>query len=134
MFEVKAVSHFCAAHYLVEYKGKCESLHGHNWQVEAVIRSKRLDHRGIVIDFKDLKKLLNEILSGLDHKLLNDLSFFHKRNTTSEIIAQFIFAELKKKLAEFLGPRKARIIKLKEVAVWEQENSCAIYRETQKCA
>lgn len=132
MFELKVISHFCAAHYLTKYKGECESLHGHNWRVEAVVCSNKLDYRGIVIDFKDLKKSLNEILLGLDHKLLNDLPFFHKSNTTSEIIAKFIFIKLKKKISKFLNSKDSKVVKLKEVIVWEQENSCAKYRESRQ--
>ncbi len=124
MFEVKVISSFCAAHYLDNYKGKCELMHGHNWKVEVIIRSKRLDSRGMVIDFKDLKKFLNDILSRLDHKLLNELPFFRKKNTTSEQIAQYIFTELNKRI------KKMKNASLKEVVVWEQENSCAVYRET----
>jgi len=131
MFEIKVVSYFCAAHYLENYKGKCESLHGHNWRVEVVVYSKDLDSRDMIIDFKDLRKLLEKVLSELDHKLINELSFFKKKNTTSERIAQFIFRELKKKLDGFSRSKKIQRCKLKEVVVWEQENACAVYREKQ---
>lgn len=128
MFEVKAAVTFSAAHYLKKYKGKCESLHGHNWKVEVRVSSKRLDYRGMVIDFKDLKKLLREITSELDHKLLNDIPYFSKRNTTSELIAQYIFTKLAAKLRKFSGAKESRKVRLKEVAVWEQDNSCAVYQ------
>ncbi len=129
MFEVKAIVTFSAAHYLKKYKGKCESLHGHNWRVEAVVSSEELDYRGMVIDFKDLKRILGKITLRLDHKLLNDVPYFSDRNTTSELIAQYIFIELSAKLRRFLGASRSKKVKLKEVAVWEQENSCAIYRD-----
>jgi len=133
MFEIKSIVTFSAAHYLREYKGKCESLHGHNWRVEAKVFSKELDHRGMVIDFKDLKILLGDIISNLDHKLLNDIPYFSKQNTTSELIARYIFTELAAKLRKFLGAKKSKIVRLKEVAVWEQDNSCAVYRDTDDC-
>ena len=132
MFEIKVKTQFCAAHYLENYKGKCEELHGHNWKVEATVTAKKLDKIGMVIDFKELKKLLNEIVTSLDHKFLNKLPQFSKSNTTSEIIAKYIFVELKKKLVRFLGVKKAKIVKLSKVSVWEQDNSCAAYQETQK--
>lgn len=130
MFEIKAIVTFSAAHYLKKYKGKCEALHGHNWRVEAIVSSKELDYRDMVVDFKDLKKLLEEVTSNLDHKLLNEIRFFSKRNTTSELIARYIFTELKKKLYKFLNAKKSKVIRLKEIAVWEQDNSCAVYRNT----
>ncbi|OPX29933.1 MAG: 6-carboxytetrahydropterin synthase QueD [Candidatus Omnitrophica bacterium 4484_171] len=133
MFEVKAIVTFSAAHYLKKYKGKCESLHGHNWRVEAKVSSKKLDYRGMVIDFKDLKSLLREITSELDHKLLNDIPYFSKQNTTSELIARYIFRELSAKLRKFLGAKKSKTVRLEEIAVWEQDNSCAVYRDTDDC-
>lgn len=127
MFEVKVITKFCAAHFLKNYKGKCENLHGHNWKVEAVVSSDELDQTGMVMDFKDLKSFLNEITEEFDHKSLNDLKWFKDTNTTSEIIAKTIFLELEEKI----NKHSARLL-VKEVAVWEQENSCAVYRKTQK--
>ncbi|MBU2102695.1 MAG: 6-carboxytetrahydropterin synthase, partial [Candidatus Omnitrophica bacterium] len=43
MYKIKIISHFSAAHSLREYKGKCESLHGHNWKVEVLVGSERLN-------------------------------------------------------------------------------------------
>ncbi|MDO9070229.1 MAG: 6-carboxytetrahydropterin synthase, partial [Deltaproteobacteria bacterium] len=37
MYEVKIVTQFAAAHRLENFKGKCESLHGHNWKVEVFL-------------------------------------------------------------------------------------------------
>ena len=130
MFEVKAITTFSAAHYLKNYKGECESLHGHNWRVEATVSSEELDYRGMVIDFKDLKKLLKEVMSEFDHKLLNDIPYFSKHNTTSELIARYIFTKLSAKLHKFLEAEQLKTVKLKDVAVWEQDNSCAVYRQT----
>lgn len=128
MFEVRVISHFSAAHYLREYKGKCESLHGHNWKVEAVVVSSTLDSRQMVMDFSDLKHILNDVLSVFDHRCLNDLSCFNERNTTSERIAEYIYRELALRLKDFFKTRNIEGIALKEVAVWEQDNSCAVYR------
>jgi len=131
MFEVKVVSRFCAAHFLENYKGKCESLHGHNWKVEAVAASLSLDNAGMVMDFKDLKEFLEEILEQFDHKLLNEIPFLKENNTTSENIAKYVYIELNKKILEYNLAKTTKIF-TKEVAVWEQENSCATYREDQK--
>lgn len=122
MYKVKIISHFCAAHSLREYKGKCENLHGHNWKVEALVSSLRLDSCGMVMDFSDLKKILNCVLEKLDHKHLNDLSYFTKVNPSSEELARYIFNELKP-----LIPKSQ--CKLEEIRVWETEGSCAIYKK-----
>ncbi|MEM7817184.1 MAG: 6-carboxytetrahydropterin synthase QueD [Candidatus Aenigmatarchaeota archaeon] len=120
MYKVKVVSNFSAAHFLKNYKGKCEALHGHNWKVEVVVKSNKLSSSGMVIDFGILKNKLNNILEDLDHKNLNKLNYFKNRNPTSEEIAFYVFSRLKDKLDK-------KNIKLEKVKVWETENSCAIY-------
>lgn len=119
MPEVKIIDRFSAAHNLRNYRGKCEELHGHNWQVEITVQRADLSKDGMVIDFKDLKEMTEGVLSGLDHKYLNELEHFKKHNPTSENIAAYIAEEIKKKLPPPLN--------LKEVMVWETEANCAIW-------
>ena len=116
MFEIKVISDFNAAHNLRGYRGKCEELHGHNWRVEVVVCGKNLNKTGMLMDFKQLKFRLNNVLDRLDHKYLNRLSYFKRINPTSENIAKYIYDDLKKKVSS-----------LKSVTVWESDNSSAIY-------
>jgi len=118
MYSIKVESYFSSAHFLRNYKGKCEGMHGHNWKIEAAAEAETLDKAGMVIDFKDLKMQLNKILEKLDHKCLNDLAYFKRVNPTSENIAQYIYKNL-----------KTGISNLKLVTVWESHNSCASYHE-----
>ena len=118
MFEVQVNANFNAAHRLRAYKGKCEKLHGHNWKVQAVVGSEDLDKIGMVLDFKILKKKLNNILQDLDHSYLNDHKVFKKINPTSENIAKFIYQRFSKKVKG-----------LKSISVWETDSSCATYSE-----
>lgn len=117
MYSLKVESNFSSAHNLRGYKGRCEELHGHNWKVELNVRASKLNKTGMVEDFRFLKDELNAVLDKLDHKYLNELSYFKKENPTSENIAKYIFDCL-------------RVIKgIKSVTVWESENSCATYNE-----
>jgi len=118
MYEIKVKYNFSSAHNLRNYSGKCERLHGHNWVVEASFQYKKLDKDGLAIDFRIAKAALKEIAEELDHSYLNDLQFFKRVNPTSENIARFIYGRIKKKIKN-----------IKSVAVWENENSCAIYSE-----
>lgn len=122
MYVIKIQAYFSAAHNLRGYQGKCEKLHGHNWKVEVEIGARQLDKLGMVCDFKEAKKKLNQVLSDMDHAYLNKLPYFKKNNPTSEKIAEFIYLNLKK-----LFSRKALI--LKKVSVWETENSQATFSE-----
>ena len=65
MFEVRVETNFSSAHHLLNYKGKCENMHGHNWKVEVTARGNSLDNSNILIDFKVLKKVVNEITFSL---------------------------------------------------------------------
>ena len=118
MYSIKVESGFSSAHNLRGYKGKCEDLHGHNWRVEVVVSSQKVDKIGMVIDFKFLKAELNNILEKLDHKYLNNISIFKKINPTSENISRFIYEKL-----------KSRRLDIKSVTVWENNTSCATYEE-----
>ena len=123
MYFLKIVDYFAAAHNLINYKGKCEELHGHNWKVEVIVKGNKLDNAGMLIDFKILKKYLKEVLDNLDHKYINELSEFKDLSPSSEHIAKFIFEKMKEKLND----SDAEIF---EVRCWESINSCAIYRES----
>ena len=94
MFEIDIERAFSAAHFLRGYQGNCSALHGHNWSVQAVLRAEKLDSVGIAVDFRSLKKELDEILAGLDHRNLCELPQFASINPTSEMLARFIYREL----------------------------------------
>ncbi len=118
MFTIKITSQFNSAHNLRGYKGKCEELHGHNWKVEVRASSKELDNLGMVIDFKELKSLLMEILDGLDHKYLNNIEYFKNVNPTSENIAKFVYDKI------VVAKPGVNIL---DVTVWETDTSSATY-------
>ena len=121
MFEVKVETHFSSAHHLLNYKGKCENMHGHNWKVEVTARGNKLDKSNILIDFKMLKKITNEIVEYLDHKDLNELPEFKGESPSSEFIAKFIYSKLKEQIKE-----------ISRVDVWETPTSKASYFELEE--
>ena len=118
MFEVKIETYFSAAHHLLNYKGKCENMHGHNWKVEVAINGDVLDSSNILVDFKVLKKYVNEIIEYLDHKDINELPEFKGISPSSEVIAKYIYGKVKK---EFKN--------VSRVSVYETPTSCATYYE-----
>ena len=94
MFELDITRDFSAAHRLAGYNGLCSALHGHNWTVQVFIRAKQLDEIGIAADFTVIKRELTAILSGYDHKYLNELPDFQGINPTSENIARILYEKL----------------------------------------
>lgn len=109
---LKVREKFAAAHYLKEYRGKCEKMHGHTFQVEVQIEVKELDKTGIGLDFAEIKRKLTEVLP--DHALLNEVYDF---NPSAENLARQFFLELKKHFS------------VKGVTVWESEDAAATYSE-----
>lgn len=120
MYRIKVHSHFSAAHNLRGYRGRCENLHGHNWQVEAEICSAELNRMEMVCDFREIKQKLEKVLNRLDHSYLNKLGYFAEHNPTSERLAEYVFYEFKKLLTE-------NTLSLHSVCVWETETCCAIF-------
>lgn len=125
MYKIKVELGFSAAHNLRGYKGKCEELHGHNWKVEVGIGSTGVDKTGMVMDFTILKAKLNKILESMDHKYLNNISYFKKVNPTSENIAKYIYDNL----AASLSKGNPKDLKILEVTVWESDKARATYYE-----
>jgi 6-pyruvoyltetrahydropterin/6-carboxytetrahydropterin synthase len=110
---------FDSAHRLDDYIGKCANLHGHTYKLEVQVKG-RTDHRGIVIDFGDLKQIVNEqIISKYDHKFLNDLLPFH---TTAENMVVFFFQIIDNYLKKLIN---AQNIELQRVRLWETPTSYA---------
>ncbi len=99
MYEIFVKTHFSSAHYLRNYPGKCEFLHGHNWDVTVTVRAAELNDIDVGIDFRELKEKVGEIMKELDHINLNEHPAFQKHNPSSERLAHYIFHQLKAKLA-----------------------------------
>lgn len=121
MFELIVESDFAAAHFLREYQGRCESMHGHNWRIEVRLQAEVLDKLGMVMDFGDVKKFVNGILDDLDHGCLNEKTPFGTANPTTENIAQYIYKELARQLPDH--------IRVSRVSAWETDHCGAAYFE-----
>lgn len=122
MFELKVRQTFAGAHYLRNYKGKCENLHGHNWTVWLHVTGSELDDAGMLVDFKLLKQALQSALSGLDHQNLNELPEFRTENPSAEHLARFVYGHCERVLAPFV-----KGVRVQSVEVQETENACATY-------
>lgn len=124
MFEVRVEAQFSAAHFLADYHGKCEALHGHNYKVYAHVRGSVLDAGGMLLDFGVLKKALRQVCTEeLDHKNLNENETF-KQNPSAERIAYYIYTRLIEKLPELAAQNKGSAV-LYAVDVFETETSRA---------
>lgn len=110
---------FDSAHRLDDYIGKCANLHGHTYKLEVTIKG-RTDHRGIVVDFGDIKKIVNEQIIGVyDHRFLNDLMEF---NTTAENMVFHFFEIIDTYLSKIVDGTPCRLLR---VRLWETPTAYA---------
>jgi len=120
-FTVFKETDFAAAHFLAQYHGKCEMLHGHNYRVRIYVGADELDSEGMVIDFVVLKQALMRVIERLDHHNLNEVEPLNQRNTTAEHVAQFIADEVAAQIDD-------NRVKVTECHVWETDRSGVVYR------
>lgn len=120
MYQLFVEEHFDAAHYLPNYHGKCEKLHGHRFKVIARLEATKLDETGLAYDFAQLKQHLKEVLARFDHTCLNDVAPLNKIGPSSENIATTIYDALQTRF-----PKSP--VKLVSVEVWESPTTGVAY-------
>lgn len=121
MYTVSVQAHYDAAHFLRNYQGKCERLHGHRYVVEVALQTEELNAAGIAFDFVDVKRELRALAAELDHTNLNDLPQFREAETSAENQARWFYDTLRERLppAQAAGLLYARI--------WETPTQWAQY-------
>jgi 6-pyruvoyltetrahydropterin/6-carboxytetrahydropterin synthase len=103
---------FSSAHRLVEYKGRCENLHGHTYRLEVTLAAKMGAH-GMAYDFLKIKEIVKrEVVDVLDHTFLNDII----PQSTAENIAIWSWERLRDLLPLF------------EIRLFESPDSFVTYR------
>lgn len=124
MFTISVKTHFWASHKLALSKSRRvasdnfkEPPHQHNWSVTAEVTSNRLNELGLVMDFNQLKSMLDEITAGFDNKSLEKFDYFQKSSPSAENIAKFIYENLK--------PKLPKGIKLQSIIVVEEPGCSA---------
>ena len=121
-YTLKILTDFAAAHTLRDYPGACSRMHGHNWKVELEVKAFKLNEIGIAIDFKQMKKITNEVCDRLDHRYLNEIEPFTEINPTAENIAAYLYGEISKQINN-------ENVTVHAVTLWETDRACVRYSE-----
>ncbi len=131
MFRVSREIDFCYGHRLLNYEGKCRYLHGHNGRAVISIEGEKLDDRGMVLDFSDIKKSVSTwIDDNLDHRMILNRAdpivpilqemgepvYLIDENPTAENIAKLIFEQT-----------RLLDVPIVEVRLWETPRCFATY-------
>ncbi len=124
MYQLTKSVQFDAAHQLRDYIGKCANVHGHTYKLEVCIAGQKVSQVGMLIDFFDLKKLMQEVVEELDHHFINEIAPYDEINPTAENMAFQIYQRLRRQVADH-NPA----LHLKYVQVWETPTCSATYSE-----
>ncbi|HKW76458.1 MAG TPA: 6-carboxytetrahydropterin synthase QueD [Terriglobales bacterium] len=125
MYEVTVEDSFAAGHYLRNYRGKCENPHGHNYKVRITLRGAELDKAGLLLDFKDLKEVMKQVIDRLDHQMLNEIDPFKVLNPSAENLARYFYEQTNGRLKSLTSGR----VNVKDVTIWETDATTALYTE-----
>lgn len=91
MYILKTEASFDSAHFLAGYEGKCSNIHGHRWKIILEVKTEELkddvQHRGMYVDFGELKKDLRELADSMDHALIIE------KNTLKETTLEALKSE-----------------------------------------
>ena len=136
MITVTKTVKFDAAHVLTNHQGLCKNLHGHTYRVDVSVSQAADDDRDMVIDFKDLKGIANEVVCDrFDHAFIYNTESVGEREIAAVVekngmrTVAIPFRSTAENLAKlFFSDLKARIPGLAAVKVWETADSCAEYR------
>ena len=119
MYELVVEKTIACAHFLRNYSGPCERLHGHNYRIVVFLTGDTLDEAGMLEDFGEIKRALGAILERLDHYHLNDLPEFADLSPSAENIARVI--------GETLAGHPWKRGRVDRVQVWETPVQGATY-------
>lgn len=97
MFTISVETHFHASHQLRLSNGQKEPIHNHDWSVIADVSSAKLDNMGIVMDFEELREIIERILARFDNKI-EAIKYFQENNPSAENISKYIYDELVQQL------------------------------------
>ena len=122
-YTVRVEARFEAAHYLREYRGISEPLHGHSYKVEADLEGEGggVDADAIAVDFVSAKRKLEQLAKRLDYGCINDVAPFTDVNPSAENIAEWFARELQNAVAG----EHAIVV---GVTIWEGPVNSVTYR------
>lgn len=125
-----------AAHRIPWYNGKCQHLHGHSYKMEVEFEGET-DANGFVIDFHELKRMIQPLVEELDHttiisekdtelkQVFDDKKwkyFLLPFDSTAENLCKYISSEITRLHSATLKQHNITAVAVK---IFETETSCA---------
>lgn len=139
MYELKTEAAFDSAHFLADYYGKCENLHGHRWRVVVYLQQEDLQTEGtmrdMVLDFGVFKQTVRNLAKELDHTFLVEDGTLQKATVAALEAEGFSltvlpFRTTAENLARWFAERlAAEGLPVSQVDMYETPNNCAIWKK-----
>lgn len=137
MYELKTEAAFDSAHFLADYYGKCENLHGHRWRVVVYMRADELQIEGtmkdMVLDFGEFKRIVRAQADAMDHMFLVEEGTL-KPETVAALegegftLMMLPFRTTSENLAAYFGKKLIEQgLNICRVEMYETPNNCAIW-------
>ena len=98
MFTINVETQFRASHQLTFSDAPKEPPHNHDWLVTVSVSSNKLNGNGLVMDFRQLKCMVDNIVAELANTSLEQLDYFRQINPSAENVAKYIYEKLTIKL------------------------------------
>jgi len=142
IWRVRKIFKVPVGHRLSKHKGLCKNIHGHNLKLEVQISSFVLNDNDMVIDFKDIKTIVEPMLDQFDHAILVNNSdttvkefstkagfktrvlYDEDVDPTAEVFAEYLFL----KIQNYVNKIDSRLV-LDWIRVWENDGSMTEYSE-----
>ena len=131
MYTVRVRDHMMIAHsFRGEVFGPAQKLHGATYVVDVEFRSEKLDDNGIVIDIGLATDTVHRILGELNYRNLDDEASFKGRNTTTEVIARWVFDRVAAAIGKGELGSSGRVLQSVRVTLNESHVASASYEGT----
>jgi 6-pyruvoyltetrahydropterin/6-carboxytetrahydropterin synthase len=129
MYTVRVRDHMMIAHsFRGDVFGPAQKLHGATYVVDVEFQSETLDDNGIVIDIGLATDAVHRILGTLTYRNLDDEPAFAGRNTTTEVLARWVFDQVSGAINRGDLGASARAVKGLRVTLNESHVASASYQ------
>ncbi|NHJ48638.1 MAG: 6-carboxytetrahydropterin synthase QueD [Asgard group archaeon] len=141
MYRISKEFSFSMGHRLSCHNGLCKNFHGHNYTIVVGVKSIGLNPDGMVMDFSDLKNIVQNYLKQFDHALMVNemdrplIADMRKIlpglkvtvvpfDPTAENMAREIYEYVQEEISKYVND-----VEMDFVTVYETETSQATYSE-----
>ena len=100
MYTIFLTTSFKAQHQLTFSDGIQEPLHEHDWRVRVAVSAEKLNADDLVMDFEELKLMLECTLQDFRAQRLETNPLFEQRNASAENIASILYCQIEPKLPD----------------------------------